>query len=130
MSHVILENVATGQLIEAPPAGSVPQGWKIKGVVVTRKAEPWTAKLAVWSQKLGLPTADFLDAARWLLEKDCAYCQLGTQVLRQIDNLGDKRAERLLTMILEAKKVDDRDSLERIRKDLWSSESPELHQQS
>ena len=89
-----------------------------------------TSRLAVWSQKLGIPTAQLLDAARWLLQKDCPYCQLGTQVLRQIDNLGEARAERLLSMILEAKKVDDRDTLERIRKDLWSSETPALPPQS
>lgn len=130
MSHVLLENIATGQTVEAPAAGSVPHGWKVKGVVVSKKAAPWSAKLAVWSQKFGLPTADLLDAARWLLEKDCPYCQLGTQILRAIDRLGVARSEELIARILEAKAANDAETLESIRKELWSSETPELPQQS
>ncbi len=125
MSHVLLENIETGEVVEAPPAGSVPPGFRIKGVVVTKKADPITARLAVWSQKFGLPTADLLDAARWLLNKDCPFCQLGTQVLRRIDELGDEKATSAIVQILEAKKQNDLGRLEQIRQCLDQQELPQ-----
>lgn len=129
MAKVIFEN-ANGQTMEGEASGTIPPGWKIKGVIISRDKAPWAAKLAVWSSKYGMPTADLLDAARWLLQKDCPYCELGTQVLREIERLGPDRSETLIARILEAKKTNDTTALESIRKELWSSAAPELPQQS
>lgn len=82
------------------------------------------ARIAVWLQKSGLPVAEFYDAMRWVLKKDCPFCQMGTQVLKAIDELGEDKVEEALEEILKAKDANDMARLEQIKKDLWQSERP------
>jgi hypothetical protein len=123
---VILENKETGETRVVGNSGKVPKGWKIKEYIsdgnksahVKKERE---AKLAVYATKLGLPVPQFLDAARWLLQKDCPYCQLGTQVLRRISELGEERAQELVARVLAAKETDDKEELNRIRQEINGS---------
>lgn len=73
------------------------------------------AKLAVWAEKIGIPVAAFADAARWLLAKDCPFCQLGSRVLKRIEELGPETTEWALAEILAAKDRGDADRLVQIR---------------
>jgi hypothetical protein len=123
---VILENIETGEIQEVGSAGLIPKGWRVKGIgkpkgglVLAKPEDPQIdVKLAVWAQKIGLPVAQFFDAARWLLDKHCPYCQLGTQILKRVEELGEDRTRELVAQILEAKKRQDLEALERIRKSL------------
>lgn len=73
------------------------------------------ANLAIWAQRLGVPVPQFLDAARWLLGKGCSFCNAGTQILRRVNELGEERTAELITQILEAKKRQDFETLEKIK---------------
>lgn len=126
----ILENKETGETIElSKNSGQLPSGWRVKAYIPERHYEH-EAKLAVWAAKHNLPIVKFLETARWLLKKDCPYCQLSTQILRRLSELGEAQAEEAIARILDAKNRNDREELERIRKSLCPSESPELPQQS
>lgn len=76
------------------------------------------AKLAVWATKVGLPVAEFSDAARWLLDKDCPFCQMGSKILKRIDELGPDTTEWALGQILEAKAANNHARLQQIRETL------------
>lgn len=115
---IVLENIATGETEEIKSnKGSLKPGWRVKAFVPEQHFEH-TAKLAVLATKFGIPVPQFLDAARWLLKKNCPFCQLGTQVLKRIDELGEERATEAIAQILEAKDRNDGEALERIRKSL------------
>jgi hypothetical protein len=112
---VILSNPLTGEKKTViGNRGQIPKGWKILEIIKDKSAKD--VQLAVWASKYNLPLASFLDAARWLLDKDCPFCQLGTQVLRRINELGRERAEKLIEEILVAKQANDTDYLEKLRK--------------
>jgi hypothetical protein len=134
-TRIIIKNQDTGEEQVFLNQGSYKLPWKLDRVETIRvpgePGEPETeailarrAKLAVWTTKLGLPIHEFFDLARWMLKKDCPYCQMGTQVLKAIDELGEAKAEKALGEILQAKKDDDHARLERIKKNLWPSEQP------
>jgi hypothetical protein len=84
----------------------------------TKRHAEYEAKIAVWATKFGLPVPQFLDAARWLLDKKCPFCQLGTQVLKRIDELGAEKAEVFLTRILSAKEDNNLDLLNQLKSEL------------
>ncbi len=65
-----------------------------------------------------LPVAGFLDTARWLLDRDCPYCQLATEALRRIQELGDEMAIYFLNRIQLAKANNDAEELRRIRQEI------------
>lgn len=130
MATVIIENPDTGEtrLLEKvngkyPP---ITLPWRVKGTlesvqrekVVTDRRAHTQSMLATYATRLGLPVPQFLDAARWLLDKNCPYCQLGTQVLRRISEIGADRAIELLDRIQKAKANQDTDELVRIRKEI------------
>ena len=89
---------------------------KPKQQVVSNKST--RAKLAVWATKIGIPVPTLLDMSRWLLNKDCPYCQLGTKVLKLLDELGEDKAKELLSRILIAKETNDIGELNNIRLEL------------
>jgi hypothetical protein len=115
---VILENTETGELREMHNNGSFVRPWRIKEVVPESTPDNINAKLAVIGTKLGLPIPQFLDAARWLLKKDCPYCELGTEILRRIAKLGDKQTTEFIKRILAAKSANDIDALNQIRREV------------
>jgi hypothetical protein len=124
---VTLENIETGETIEVGKAGKLPKGWRVKSIQSTRNDAGAVAKrerdskLAVFATKLGLPVPQFLDAARWLLKKDCPFCQLGTQVLKRIDELGEEKAQALVARVLIAKDANDIEELARIKQEINGS---------
>lgn len=122
MIKVTLENTLTGeiQVVNGPASFTAP--WQIKSVEKVVSEKKYPARIAVWAQKHGLPVAQFLDVARWLLEKDCPFCQTGTQVLKALDTLGEEKAERALGEILAAKEAGDTARLAEIRQELWPSD--------
>ena len=129
----ILENIKTGQTIERQEnTGTLEPGWRVKQFIPdsNKRREENKIALAIWATKLGLPVANFLQLARWLLDKDCPYCEMGGKVLNKIKELGEDKAHDALVKILAAKDRNDLAALEEIRKSLWSSESPELPPQS
>jgi hypothetical protein len=124
---VTLENIETGETVELGNSGRIPKGWRVKSAQSTR-SDPHAAakrerdaKLAVYAAQAGLPVAQFLDAARWLLKKNCPYCQLGTMVLRRIDELGPEKAQELVTRVLVAKDANDIEELNRIKLEIHAS---------
>lgn len=132
-SIIILKNTITGEERRLLNGGNYRAPWKLDRVETVKvpgePGEPITdqiletrARIAVWTQKLGMPIAEFFDAARWLLKKDCPFCQMGTQVLKAIDELGEHRAEKILAEILQAKRDNDHARLKRIKETLWLSE--------
>jgi hypothetical protein len=124
---VTLENIETGETVELGNSGKIPKGWRVKSARSTR-SDPGAvakrerdAKLAVYAAQAGLPVAQFLDAARWLLKKNCPYCQLGTMVLKRIDELGPEKAQELVTRVLVAKDANDIEELNRIKLEIHAS---------
>lgn len=120
---VIIENTETGELIEMGDRGSFKRPWRIKETI----PDPASAstndtllqtKLAIFATKLGIPLPQFLDAARWLLKKDCPFCQMGTEILKRIDELGEVKAMELLNMILVAKSTNNINTLNFIKQEL------------
>jgi len=79
------------------------------------------SKIAVYAQRMGLPAAGFLDAARWLLDRDCPYCQLATEALRRINEMGDEMAIYFLNRIQVAKANNDMEELRRIRQEIGAA---------
>jgi hypothetical protein len=117
---VILENTETGELHELKDRGSFQRPWRIKEVIPEHKPDTNSVKvqLAVLGTKFGLPVPQLLDAARWLLKKNCPYCELGTEVLRKINELGEQQVQELITRILTAKASNDIDALNKIRQEV------------
>jgi len=117
---VILENTETGELKELYEHGKFQRPWRIKEIVPgeNKPGKDMAARFAVFSTKLGLPVPQLLDAARWLLQKDCPYCQLGTKILRRIDELGENRSFELIKRILTAKANNDVGALDQIRREV------------
>ena len=114
--RVILENTETHELRELQDSGNFKRPWRIKEVVP--ESDSQAGKLAVIATQLGLPVPQLLDAARWLLKKDCPYCQLGTQILRRINDLGQDKAITLVNRILTAKAQNDINTLNQIRNEI------------
>lgn len=125
---VLIENTETGEVREVAkgPDGRYPllhTPWRLKGdpSLVRRKTayekhvHDLNSRVAAYAQKLGLPVADFLDTARWLLDKDCPFCQVATRVLRRIGELGDEKAIDVLNRIQAAKAANDHEALAAIR---------------
>lgn len=117
---IILENPETGELRELRDKGSFSRPWRIKETIPEQstRTHETQATLAVFASKVGLPVAQFLDAARWLLRKDCPYCQLGTQVLKRVTELGEVRSIELIQRILAAKDANDINVLTQIRQEI------------
>lgn len=118
---VILENTETGELREMGDRGSFKRPWKIKETIPDPPSTSnalLKTKLAVFATKLGLPLPEFLDVARWLLKKDCPFCQMGTEILKRIDGLGETKAMELLNRILIAKNTNDMNTLDLIKQEL------------
>jgi len=131
MASVIIENPQTGETrtLEKDASGRYPTfhlPWRVKGTVEGIKQAAVQAnaqmllqsKIAVYAQRMGLPAAGFLDAARWLLDRDCPYCQLATEALRRIQELGDEMAIYFLNRIQVAKMNNDMAELRRIRQEI------------
>jgi len=118
--RVILENTKTGELRELRDQGNFRLPWRIREVIpeVDKRAHEMDATLAVFATKLGVPVPRLLDAARWLLRKDCPYCQLGTQVLKRVKELGEARSIELIQRILIAKDTNDHNVLEQIKQEI------------
>lgn len=118
---LLIQHKETGETRElSGNGGAIPSGWfLVKGLPdgppPNNKVREFELQLAMWATKFRLPVAGFLDAARWLLDKDCPFCQLGTQVLRRINELGEERAEKALREILAAKDANDLAKLEEIK---------------
>lgn len=130
MIKVTLENTLTGEtkIVNGPASFTAP--WKIQSIEKVANEKKYPTRLVVWAQKRGMPVAQFLDAARFLLQKDCPFCQTGTKVLKEIDRLGEDRAEKILDEILAAKDAGNTARLAEIRKELWPLEQPESLPQS
>ena len=135
MNRIIIKNTITGEEKVLLNQGSFSAPWKVDRIEHMRKpgepGEPVVqemldrrARLAVWAEKHGMPLVEFLQFARWLIKKDCPFCQVVTKVLEAIDELGEHAAEKALTRILDAKSRNDHAELEKIRKELWPSEQP------
>lgn len=77
-------------------------------------------RLAVLAQYIGIPIADVLDAGRVLIGHKCQFCKAGTEIIRQVHAIGQVRAILLLKRIIEAKKANDIESLEAIKKEITS----------
>jgi hypothetical protein len=126
--EIILENPQTGETMVLTkgadgkwPGFKTP--WKVKGtpqsvaqqtVIQQQKAQVQSV-VAVLAAEAGLPVADFLDAARWLLDKDCPFCQLATLVLRRVAQLGRAEAVSLVKRIKLAKDNQDAEALQLLR---------------
>jgi len=128
MTQIQIKNTQTGEFKLINNGESFRPPWAFVSVIA-HKTERET-KLAIWATKLGLPLPAFLDAARWLLDKDCPFCEVGVRVLRQIEDIGEDKATTYLKMILDAKERGDHGALAEIRKSLWSSDQPALPQRS
>lgn len=128
---VTIVNPETGEEKVFINKGSFSPPWKVKSVetVMNEDTRERLVKLSLWATRFGLPVPTFLDAARWILDKDCPYCQLSTLIMRRIDALGEERAHNLISQILVAKEQNDLGALENIRKSLCSDQQ-ELPQQS
>lgn len=122
MIEIVIENIATGEVQKSHKPITVPSGWRVKEII--KHQGPVAAKVAVWAQRFGLPVAEFSDAARWLLRQDCPYCQLASQVLKAIEELGPEATEHYFGLILKAKNANDMARLEQIREEIWRSEKP------
>ena len=131
---VIIENPETGETrtLEKDASGRYPAfklPWRVKGTTQTiQRAKEVSdykmavqSKLAVYATRLGLPVANFLDAARWLLDRDCPYCQLATEALRRIQELGDEMAIYFLNRVQVAKANNDMEELRRIRQEIGAA---------
>lgn len=119
--RIILENTETHELRELQDRGSFKRPWRIKETIPDGSGptnDKMSVQLAVFATKLGLPVPQLLDAARWLLQKDCPYCKLGTQVLRRVSELGEQRSLELINRILAAKQSNDRNTLHEIRREV------------
>ena len=118
--RVILENTETGELRELRNKGNFRIPWRIKEVIPEEDTQihELQATLAVLATRVGLPVAKFLDAARWLLNKNCPFCQLGTRVLKRVKELGEERSIELIQRILVAKDNDDKVALAQITQEI------------
>ena len=124
---VLLLNTETGERrIVHDTTGTLKAPWRVEkrvsnpaitGQLHLQSKLALEAKLATWASSLGLPVSRFLDAARWLLKKDCPFCQLGTQVLRRVEELGKEKTEELIRRILEAKKENDLKALQQLQEE-------------
>lgn len=130
---VVIENSETGETreIEKGSDGKYPKlklPWRVKGTpeLIRRKlnfenqVQNLNSRVAVLAARMGLPIADFLDTARWLLDKDCPYCQVATKVLRRIDEIGADRAIDILNRIQAAKAANDNATLTAIKAELMN----------
>lgn len=117
---IILENTETGELKQLHDKGNFRLPWRIKEVIpeADKRTHELQATMAVLAAKANLPIAQFLDAARWLLNKSCPYCQLGTQVLKRVKELGEERSIELIRKILIAKDNNDIETLNNIKQEL------------
>lgn len=127
MIETTLENPLTGETITYKGAVSFTPPWRVKSITKTNSK---LSIVAAWAQKRGIPIAEASDAARWLLKKECPFCQLASQVLKAIEELGTEKTEEAFDAILAAKATGDTAELERIRKKLWPSEQLESLPQS
>jgi hypothetical protein len=118
--RIILENTETGELKEFRNRGNFRAPWRIRETIPEddKPAHELEAKLAVLATKTGLPVAKFLDIARWILNKACPFCQLGTQVLKRVEELGEERSIALIQRILVAKDNNDIDTLNQIKQEI------------
>lgn len=125
---IIIENADTGEtkVIEKDASGKYPKmsvPWRVlnsthniehqsvmRNVVTTIQSA-----LAVYATKAKLPVPEFLDTARWLLDKDCPACEMVTQLLRRIEDLGPEKAMNLVARIKIAKDLKDETALAAIR---------------
>jgi len=121
---LVLENMETGEtrIIKPSSDGKYPswqKPWKYKQLIKDelvsierqKKAAEKKARLAVAATKVGLPVPAFLKFVRQVGRLNCPYCQLGTQVLKKLDELGEEAALDLLARILLAKKQKDAQTL-------------------
>ncbi len=131
MASVVIENPETGEtkMLEKNTLGKYPSfklPWRVKGTLteiqrgdgVKERIATIQSVLAVYASKVGLPVADFLDAARWMLDKECPFCQTVTNVLRRVAELGDERSMDLILRIKLAKDKKDEPALWLIKEEI------------
>jgi len=121
---IIMENPETGQTLtlEKDASGRYPPmvlPWRVKGTtaavqsqtIVQQRIAAVQSSIAVYAAKAGLPVAEFLETARWLLDKSCPFCQVATEVLRRIAELGADQGIDFVRRIKLAKDCNDRETL-------------------
>lgn len=72
-------------------------------------------KLLILAQLWGVPVASLHEAGRVLLFKKCKYCDEVNQILRLTHKIGANKAEKYIKEVIEAKKNQDSEKLERIK---------------
>ncbi len=122
MTRITLWNPETGEERVIVGQGTFQRPWRVKSIYHEPRRED--LRLAMWAERKGIPVDKFLDAARWLLRKECPFCQLGTKVLQAIDALGEERTGEILDAIIAAKDANDLTRLEEIKRSIWASDQP------
>jgi hypothetical protein len=77
------------------------------------------AKLTIYASKLGLPVADLLNILKIIFKVDCAYCEIYNRILRLRQKLGDEKTVKLLSDIIQAKKDDNIELVEQLKKEFF-----------
>ncbi len=116
MEVIIIQDLVTKkarQVIKGEPL-SLKENETIVGSVYPSAS----TKLAVLATKHGLPLPEFLDVARWLLNKECPYCKLSTEILRLTSKLGDERTQAFIDRLRTAKQNRDETALRQIAEEV------------
>lgn len=123
---IILQNKKTGvqRLLEPDGAGNFPAfdtSWialapqlvskpiLMPRVAVNRRLSESAAKISSW----GLPLEMSLSAIRWLLGKNCPYCQVGGEFLKLLEDgkISELECKELVLQVLNAKDQKDEKTL-------------------
>jgi hypothetical protein len=75
-------------------------------------------KFGLLAQRMGIPIGEALDVARFLLRKQCLSCEIYSQILRRVNELGYERSEQLMRKLIQAKKDNDLLKLATIQKEI------------
>lgn len=108
-----LEHAQTGETIEVSSGTTFREPWRVKGIKenVDRQAEnrERAAKLSTMLSGWGLPLSMTLTAIRWLLGKNCPYCQVGGEFLKLLEDgkIGEAECKELVIQVLNAKDQND-----------------------
>lgn len=125
---IILENTETKETREMKSGEMFSAPWHVKGTVANEQRSQaknaLKAELATMASEFGVPMAGLLSGARWLLGKDCPFCEVGGEFLALLQNGAIDRAQAkdLICQVLNAKDQKDyaalaalKGTLERLR---------------
>jgi hypothetical protein len=120
---IVLEN-DKGEIREVQSGQTWTAPWKPKGTVANMRREQAkneaTAHFATLASEWGLPTSVVASVARWLLAKNCPYCDIAGEFLALLESgkIEKSQARILVLRALNAKDQNDREELSQLKGEL------------